>query len=104
MRETLAEVLVRARVRQLHVAETEKYAHVTYFFNGGREAGVGRGDRILVPSPRDVASYDQKPEMSAREVTDEIRRGARRRRLSASPSSTWPTRTWSATQDRFPPR
>jgi 2,3-bisphosphoglycerate-independent phosphoglycerate mutase len=67
--ETLAEVLSAHRVRQLHVAETEKYAHVTYFFNGGREAEWAGETRILVPSPRDVPSYDLKPEMSAREVT-----------------------------------
>jgi 2,3-bisphosphoglycerate-independent phosphoglycerate mutase len=70
VRETLAEVLAEHGVRQLHAAETEKYAHVTYFFNGGREAEWEGETRILVPSPRDVASYDQKPEMSAREVTD----------------------------------
>jgi len=56
-------------VRQLHVAETEKYAHVTYFFNGGREEEWGGERRVLVPSPRDVPSYDHKPEMSAYEVT-----------------------------------
>src|SRR5881227_1354993 len=67
--ETLAEVLADHGVRQLHVAETEKYAHVTYFFNGGREAEWAGETRILVPSPRDVPSYDRKPEMSAREVT-----------------------------------
>jgi 2,3-bisphosphoglycerate-independent phosphoglycerate mutase len=67
--ETLAEVLSEHRVRQLHIAETEKYAHVTYFFNGGREAEWTGETRILVPSPRDVPSYDLKPEMSAREVT-----------------------------------
>jgi 2,3-bisphosphoglycerate-independent phosphoglycerate mutase len=70
VRETLAEVLAEHDVRQLHAAETEKYAHVTYFFNGGREAEWDGETRILVPSPRDVASYDQKPEMSANEVTD----------------------------------
>ncbi len=68
--ETLAEVLSEHGVRQLHVAETEKYAHVTYFFNGGREEPWPGESRVLVPSPRDVASYDQKPEMSADEVTD----------------------------------
>lgn len=68
--ETLAEVLADHRVKQLHVAETEKYAHVTYFFNGGREEEWGGEARILVPSPRDVPSYDHKPEMSAREVAD----------------------------------
>jgi 2,3-bisphosphoglycerate-independent phosphoglycerate mutase len=67
--ETLAEVLAEHAVRQLHVAETEKYAHVTYFFNGGREDEWSGETRILVPSPRDVPSYDHKPEMSAREVT-----------------------------------
>ena len=68
VRETLAEVLSEHDVRQLHVAETEKYAHVTYFFNGGREDEWAGETRILVPSPRDVPSYDHKPEMSAREV------------------------------------
>ena len=66
--ETMAEVLAEHDARQLHVAETEKYAHVTYFFNGGREDEWGGETRILVPSPRDVPSYDHKPEMSAREV------------------------------------
>ena len=65
---TLADVLAAAGVRQLHVAETEKYAHVTYFFNGGLEQEHEGETRILVPSPRDVPSYDHKPEMSAREV------------------------------------
>jgi 2,3-bisphosphoglycerate-independent phosphoglycerate mutase len=66
--ETIAEVLSAHGVRQLHVAETEKYAHVTYFFNGGREEEWGGETRVLVPSPRDVPSYDLKPEMSAHEV------------------------------------
>ena len=65
---TLAEVLAGAGARQLHAAETEKYAHVTYFFNGGVEQPWAGETRILVPSPRDVPSYDHKPEMSAREV------------------------------------
>ncbi len=68
--DTLAEVLSRAGLRQLHVAETEKYAHVTYFFNGGREEEWPGETRILVPSPRDVPSYDHKPEMSAREAAE----------------------------------
>jgi 2,3-bisphosphoglycerate-independent phosphoglycerate mutase len=68
--EVMAQVLAEHDLRQLHVAETEKYAHVTYFFNGGREESFGGETRILVPSPRDVASYDQKPEMSAAEVAD----------------------------------
>jgi 2,3-bisphosphoglycerate-independent phosphoglycerate mutase len=69
---TLAEVLAGHDVRQLHVAETEKYAHVTYFFNGGREDAWPGETRALVPSPRDVPSYDFKPEMSASEVADEV--------------------------------
>ena len=68
VRNTLAETLSAAGARQLHVAETEKYAHVTYFFNGGVEDEWPGETRILVPSPRDVPSYDHKPEMSAREV------------------------------------
>jgi 2,3-bisphosphoglycerate-independent phosphoglycerate mutase len=69
---TLAQVLAEHGVRQLHVAETEKYAHVTYFFNGGREDAWTGETRTLVPSPRDVPSYDFKPEMSADEVADEV--------------------------------
>jgi 2,3-bisphosphoglycerate-independent phosphoglycerate mutase len=65
---TLAEVLAENGARQLHVAETEKYAHVTYFFNGGEEREWEGETRILVPSPRDVPSYDLKPEMSGAEV------------------------------------
>jgi 2,3-bisphosphoglycerate-independent phosphoglycerate mutase len=68
--ETLAQTLAEQGVNQLHVAETEKYAHVTYFLNGGREAEWGGETRILVPSPREVGTYDQKPEMSASEVAD----------------------------------
>ena len=68
VKETLAEVLAERGVRQLHVAETEKYAHVTYFFNGGEEHEWPGETRILVPSPREVGTYDEKPEMSADEV------------------------------------
>jgi 2,3-bisphosphoglycerate-independent phosphoglycerate mutase len=68
--DTLAEVLAEHQVPQLHVAETEKYAHVTYFFNGGREQEWTGETRVLVPSPRDVPSYDHKPEMSADEVAE----------------------------------
>ena len=64
----LPELLARAGYRQIRIAETEKYAHVTYFFNGGREAPVAGEDRYLVPSPK-VATYDLQPEMSAAEVT-----------------------------------
>ena len=65
---TLAEVLARSGGKQLHVAETEKYAHVTYFFNGGQEEPVQGERRELVPSPRDVPTYDHKPQMSAPEA------------------------------------
>lgn len=66
----LGEILSSQGVRQLRIAETEKYAHVTFFFNGGEESPFPLEDRELVPSPRDVATYDKKPEMSAREITD----------------------------------
>ncbi|MFN0063616.1 MAG: 2,3-bisphosphoglycerate-independent phosphoglycerate mutase [Myxococcaceae bacterium] len=69
-KEIFPEVVARAGLRQFRTAETEKYAHVTFFFNGGRELVYPGEDRVLVPSPRDVKTYDQKPEMSAREVTD----------------------------------
>ncbi len=68
---TLGEYLSKNGLRQLHTAETEKYAHVTFFFNGGREAPFEGEDRILVPSPK-VATYDLKPEMSAYEVKDKL--------------------------------
>ena len=58
--------------QQLRIAETEKYAHVTYFFNGGEEEPFPGEDRHLIPSPRDVATYDLKPEMSALDVTREV--------------------------------
>ncbi len=69
-RTTLAQVLAERGERQLHVAETEKYAHVTYFFNGGREAEWEGEERCLVDSPRDVPTYDHKPEMSAAAAAD----------------------------------
>ena len=68
---TLAEYLSANDKQQLHIAETEKYAHVTFFFNGGREEPFAGEDRILVPSPK-VATYDLKPEMSAYEVKDKL--------------------------------
>ena len=68
---TLGEVVAKQGMKQLHIAETEKYAHVTFFFNGGREAPYENEDRILVPSPK-VATYDLKPEMSAYEVKDKL--------------------------------
>ena len=66
---TLARAIADAGARQLHVAETEKYAHVTYFFNGGQEHPCEGERRELVASPRDVATYDERPEMSARDAT-----------------------------------
>jgi len=74
LHETMAEVCAEHGIRQLHVAETEKYAHVTYFFNGGREDEWAGERRILVPSPRDVPSYDHKPEMSAAQVAEQFDR------------------------------
>jgi 2,3-bisphosphoglycerate-independent phosphoglycerate mutase len=78
--QVMAEVLAAHGLRQLHAAETEKYAHVTYFFNGGREEPFDGETRVLVQSPRDVPSYDHKPEMSAagvaQRVVEEIETGA----------------------------
>jgi 2,3-bisphosphoglycerate-independent phosphoglycerate mutase len=71
VRETLGEIVSRHHLTQLRIAETEKYAHVTFFLNGGREQVFEGEDRILVPSPK-VATYDHKPEMSAGEVTDKL--------------------------------
>lgn len=68
---TLAEYLSSLNKTQLHIAETEKYAHVTFFFNGGREQPFAGEDRVLVPSPK-VATYDLQPEMSAYEVKDKL--------------------------------
>lgn len=70
LKNILADILSRHNLKQLRLAETEKYAHVTFFFNGGRETPVPGEDRILVPSPK-VATYDLQPEMSAYPVTDE---------------------------------
>ncbi len=72
LRHILGEELSLHGLRQLRIAETEKYAHVTYFFNGGREEPFAGEDRILIDSPRDVATYDLKPEMSAEEITDRL--------------------------------
>ena len=88
-------MLAEHGLRQLHIAETEKYAHVTFFFNGGVEKR-GRGEeRVLVPSPK-VPTYDRKPEMSAVGVTDELVRRSRPTRPTST-SSTTPTATWSGT-------
>ncbi|MHB0774967.1 2,3-bisphosphoglycerate-independent phosphoglycerate mutase [Halomonas sp. WWR20] len=69
---TLGEVVSARGMTQLRIAETEKYAHVTFFFSGGREAEFEGEDRILIPSPQDVKTYDEKPEMSAFELTDKL--------------------------------
>ncbi|MBO7668079.1 MAG: 2,3-bisphosphoglycerate-independent phosphoglycerate mutase, partial [Firmicutes bacterium] len=69
--DTFAQVISRKGLRQLHIAETEKYAHVTFFFNGGVEEPVAGEDRCLIPSPK-VKTYDLQPEMSAGEVCEEV--------------------------------
>jgi len=69
---SLAQAVSEAGWRQFHVAETEKYAHVTYFFNGGNEQAFPGEERKLIPSNRDVATYDLAPEMSAAPVTDGV--------------------------------
>lgn len=74
MHNILGEVISRKELQQLRIAETEKYAHVTYFFNGGEETAFPGEDRCLVPSPKDVATYDQKPEMSALEVMQKVKK------------------------------
>ena len=71
LQNTLGEYLQTHGKRQLRIAETEKYAHVTFFFSGGREQPFDGEKRVLIPSP-DVATYDLQPEMSARKVTDEL--------------------------------
>jgi 2,3-bisphosphoglycerate-independent phosphoglycerate mutase len=68
----IGQVISSQGLRQLRIAETEKYAHVTYFFNGGKETPFENENRSLVPSPREIATYDQKPEMSAIAVTEEV--------------------------------
>ncbi|KKS34753.1 MAG: 2,3-bisphosphoglycerate-independent phosphoglycerate mutase [Parcubacteria group bacterium GW2011_GWC2_42_12] len=71
IKNTLGEVLAQAGLKQLRIAETEKYAHVTYFFNGGQEKKSVGEDQVLIPSPS-VSSYAEKPEMSALEITDKV--------------------------------
>ncbi|MBK1827532.1 2,3-bisphosphoglycerate-independent phosphoglycerate mutase [Haloferula rosea] len=68
----LGEVVSEAGKKQMRIAETEKYPHVTYFFNGGVETSYDGEDRFIIPSPKEVATYDMKPEMSAQEVTDTV--------------------------------
>lgn len=71
IKKTLGEVLASCNIKQLRIAETEKYAHVTFFFNGGVEVANAHEDRVLIPSPK-VATYDLAPQMSAYEVTDKL--------------------------------
>ncbi len=81
----LGEEISRHGLRQLRIAETEKYAHVTYFFNGGREDPFAGEERILIDSPREVATYDRKPEMSAPEVTETLLNTLKRGDLDGTP-------------------
>jgi len=68
----LGQIISNAGLKQLRIAETEKYAHVTYFFNSGEEEPFKNEDRVLIPSPREIETYDQKPEMSANTVTEKV--------------------------------
>ena len=72
----LAEVISKSGLRQLHTAETEKYAHVTFFLNGGIDEPYENETRVLIPSP-DVKTYDEKPQMSANEVGEVVRQGSK---------------------------
>src|SRR5713226_1095802 len=72
LKNILGEIASREKIPQLRIAETEKYAHVTYFFNGGEETKFPLEERILIPSTREVPTYDLKPEMSAREITENL--------------------------------
>jgi 2,3-bisphosphoglycerate-independent phosphoglycerate mutase len=72
LKNILGEILSRGGLKQLRIAETEKYAHVTFFFNGGEEVPFPGEERCLIPSPKDVPTYDKKPEMSAYLVTEEL--------------------------------
>ncbi len=100
--DSLAAYLSRLGMRQLHVAETEKYAHVTYFFNGGVEEPLPGEDRRLVPSRREVPTYDLAPEMSAGPITDEVVAGIRTQRYDfilvnyANPDMVAHTGVWEA--------
>ena len=77
--DTFGEIVARDGLRQLRLAETEKYAHVTYFFNGGREEQFDGEDRMLIPSDRSVPTYDLAPAMRAREITEAAMQGDRER-------------------------
>ncbi len=92
----MAEVLAQHGVRQLHAAETEKYAHVTYFFNGGREEELPGENRVLVPSPRDVRATTRSPR--CRHPSSPTASSRRSATTTPSQSSTSRIPTWSATQ------
>ncbi|MDH3349892.1 MAG: 2,3-bisphosphoglycerate-independent phosphoglycerate mutase [Desulfobulbaceae bacterium] len=85
MEHILGEEISRHGLKQLRIAETEKYAHVTYFFNGGREEPYPEEERILIQSPREVATYDLKPEMSAPKVTKALLTELEKQRLASTP-------------------
>ncbi len=72
LQDTLGEKISNMGIRQLRIAETEKYAHVTYFFNGGKEEPFPNEERVLIPSPKEVATYDEKPQMSILPVTEKL--------------------------------
>ena len=82
LRRILGEVASQHGLKQLRIAETEKYAHVTYFFNGGEEKEFAGEERILIPSPKDVPTYDLKPEMSARQVTEALVKKSSQERIN----------------------
>lgn len=82
LQNTLAEVISNAGLSQLHTAETEKYAHVTFFFNGGKEDLLENETRVLIPSPK-IKTYDEKPQMSAFEVCEVVKEGIKRARISS---------------------
>ncbi|HEX5041043.1 MAG TPA: 2,3-bisphosphoglycerate-independent phosphoglycerate mutase [Candidatus Limnocylindria bacterium] len=100
--DSLAAHLARRGMRQLHVAETEKYAHVTYFFNGGVEAPFPGEERVMIPSRRDVPTYDLAPEMSAEPITDRVVRALEEGKYDfivanyANPDMVGHTGVWSA--------
>ncbi len=100
--DSLPAQLSRRGMRQLHIAETEKYAHVTYFFNGGVEEQLPGEDRILIPSNREVATYDQAPEMEAGPITDRLVEAVASRRYDfiianyANPDMVGHTGVWDA--------
>jgi len=87
LKRILGEEISRNNLKQLRIAETEKYAHVTYFFNGGIEKPYKGEDRVLIESPRDVKTYDQKPEMSAYEITESLLDILKKNEASSNPYS-----------------